>query len=152
MKSSVKTCHSAVQLRNNLLSVLAPLRPLLDSQKCSAELVAEFHPEGPVCPACGEDLNEIRAATWRAGRRTACTACGKQFSPWSGTPLQGAHINPAEFILLRVAVGVGLDHTGCKKLLGRHGQAITAYIRRLQLHMNSEQEDPTDERDRPTSD
>lgn len=118
--------------RAYLVSILTPLRDLLDPEKCAAVLAAEFHPEGAICPGCRAPLSEKRAATWRAGRRVKCLACGKQFTAWQGTPFQGAHMSPAEFILFRVALAAGLDHTGLQQLLGRHGQFVRAWARKIQ--------------------
>jgi hypothetical protein len=144
MKFFMKRCLSIAEHRRILLSALAPLRDCLDTKKCAESLTTEFHGESPpACPSCGETLSEVRAAAFRAGKRTGCSACKRQYSPWGGTPMERSHMQPEDFILLRVALAAGLDHTGCCEFFSRRGQAMTAWIRRIEptIVFGSAQED-----------
>lgn len=49
-------------------------------------------------------------------------------------------MTPVDFIVLRIALAAGLDHTGCRQLFVRHSQAITAWIKRLTLPVAAEEQ------------
>ena len=131
MKKFRNDCRRDFSSRESKLSALSPLLEILDSEKCAAWLMSIFHPGAPSCLTCGELLSEKRAASFRDGRRVKCQACGQQFRAWHGTPFQGAHMTPAEFILLRVAIAAEMDHAGLQQLLGRHGQFITTWRKKV---------------------
>lgn len=67
----------------------------------------------------------------QSGRRVRCRRCGKGFNIWSGTLLEAAKIEPAEFVLMRVALAAGLDFTGLLQLTGRHGQCVSAWVQKI---------------------
>lgn len=117
--------------RRFLLSALAPLRGVLDKEKCAATLAAEFHANSrPPCPACGE-LPPENSKALLAGRRVLCRSCNKGFNLWTGTILEAAKVNPDEFILMRVALAVGLDHAGLVELTGRSSQCVGIWTKKI---------------------
>jgi len=129
--------------RDHILSVLAPLRDLLDSEKCAAWLMEELHgfpPEQAVCIGCGKALSEKLTTSLRAGRRVQCYHCSKHFNAWTGTILQGAHMTAADFILFRLAVAAGLDPAGLIQLTGRHSQFVSTWGRKVQAFNDDLQE------------
>lgn len=117
--------------RRFLLSALVPLREVLDKEKCAARLATEFHTNSrPPCPACGELPPEYSKALL-AGRRVLCRSCNKGFNLWTGTILEGAKVNPDEFILMRVALAAGLDHAGLVELTGRRSQCVGTWAKKI---------------------
>jgi hypothetical protein len=48
-------------------------------------------------------------------------------------------MSPADFILFRVALAAGLDHTGLRQLLGRHSQFVTAWMRKVRVSFDEMQ-------------
>ena len=121
------------QKRQFLIAALEPLKRTLDVKKCAAWLCAEIHQGGlPACPQCGLAPSGKPARTLEAGHRIKCPACKKGFTYWSSTIFEGAKITPAEFLLFRVALAAGLDHSGIMVLTGRGHQAVTHWMRKIQ--------------------
>lgn len=132
----------------HILSVLAPLRDLLDTEKCGAWLFEALHGfplEQAVCIGCGKALSERLITSLRAGRRVQCYHCGKHWNAWTGTLLQGTHMSPADFVLLRVALAAGLDQAGLMQLTGRQPQFLSRWARKIAT-FNKSLETPADAR------
>jgi transposase-like protein len=131
MKNSKQTRRTPQDNPVDLIASLAQVLPLLDSEKCLQALLAEYHPKGPQCPACGHALTSEQEQSWRGGSRVFCRQCKKKFFPWHGTPLQGLHIKPEEAVLFRLAVLVGLRKKDIGQLFSRQPHAISSWLARL---------------------
>ena len=133
LKSSGVFLMEKARKREDLIAMLAPLRVLLDAEKCGAWLYAQIHDGAvPGCPGCGRVPQGKVARSLVGGSRVSCSACKKGFTRWSRTFFEAAKISPAEFVLIRVALVAGLDHAGIMALTGRSNQTITTWTRKIQ--------------------
>jgi hypothetical protein len=78
-----------------------PIIDLMDQDACYHKLVGLLHPDGLACPNCQTD-DHLRVH--RRHRAPVldyrCTACGRVFNAFTGTPLGGTHRTPAQIMLI----------------------------------------------------
>ncbi len=126
--------------REFLISALAPVRDALEVEKSKKQLFTEFEINPAKCPLCGHALSEKVSRSLRALRRVLCISCGRRFNAWTGTPMEGAHFSPAEYILIRLAVSVGLDIQGLAELTGKSRSFATAWTGKFRNSAHGGQE------------
>lgn len=115
-----------------LIGALGCLSQIVDPNKCESWLRAQFHGGGlPGCPDCGRKPEGKPARTIQAGGRIKCSACGRFFTWWKGTIFESSRIEPVEFVIMRIALAVGMDHQTTAQLIGRSGPAVMKWNKKI---------------------
>jgi transposase len=96
-----------------------PITDLMDQDACYHKLLGWLHPDGLACPDCRTD-DHIRVH--RRHRAPVldyrCTACGRVFNAFTGTPLAGTHRTPAEIVLILRGFAQGVPTAQLARELG----------------------------------
>jgi transposase-like protein len=96
-----------------------PIIDLMDQDACYHKLVGLLHPDGLACPNCKTD-DHIRVH--RRHRAPVldyrCTACGRVFNAFTGTPLGGTHRTPAQIMLILRGFAQGVPTAQLARELG----------------------------------
>src|SRR5262245_44320925 len=96
-----------------------PLRDLMDESACHDFLVELLHPQGFACPGCGRTRGQ---AVHRCHREPVldfrCTCCGRVYTAWTGTALQGTQKTPGQLVLLLRGIAQGVPTAQLARELG----------------------------------
>jgi transposase len=96
-----------------------PITDLMDQDACYHKLLGWLHPDGLDCPNCKTD-DHLRVH--RRHRAPVldhrCTACGRVFNAFTGTPLAGTHRAPAEIVLILRGFAQGVPTAQLARELG----------------------------------
>jgi transposase len=96
-----------------------PIADLMDQDACYHKLVGWLHPDGLDCPDCKTD-DHLRVH--RRHRAPVldyrCTACGRVFNAFTGTPLAGTHRTPVEIVLILRGFAQGVPTAQLARELG----------------------------------
>jgi len=84
----------------NKIIMLKTLKELLNSQSCLNWLLLKLHPNGIHCYKCRQALPENSIKKFAELRRVQCKACGKRYTAFTGTIMEGAKISPDDFFPL----------------------------------------------------
>ena len=110
-----------------------PLVDFLDEAACYAKLVGLLHPDGLLCPRCGE---RDRHAVHRRHRDPVldyrCGACGRVFNAWTGTVFQGMQRRPGQLLLILRGIAQGTSTARLARELGCDRMKLLALRHRLQ--------------------
>ncbi len=110
-----------------------PLIDLMDQDACYHKLVGWLHPDGLDCPDCKTD-DHLRVH--RRHRAPVldyrCTACGRVFNAFTGTPLAGTHRTPAEIVLILRGFAQGVPTAQLARELGCDRKHLLELRRRMQ--------------------
>ena len=96
-----------------------PIADLMDQDACYNKLVGWLHPDGLDCPNCKTDDHLHVHRRHRAPVLDhRCTACGRVFNAFTGTPLAGTHRSPAEIVLILRGFAQGVPTAQLARELG----------------------------------
>lgn len=87
-----------------------PIIDLMDQEGCRQKLFDLLHPEGFACPRCGAraGLNVHRRHADSPVVDYRCKGCRRVFNMFTGTPWQGAHLSPAQILLVLRGIAQGV--------------------------------------------
>ncbi len=99
-------------------------------------LLERYHPNGFACPHCGH----VKARIAREDRRSGltvyhCCSCQKQYTLYTGTPLEGSHLTLAQS--RRLALDGSLNPSQLAKELGLTPKTVRKWQQRLQAAAGS---------------
>jgi transposase len=96
-----------------------PIIDLMDQDACYHKLVGLLHPDGLACPNCQTDDHTRVHRRHRAPVLDyRCTACGRVFNAFTGTPLGGTHRTPAQIMLILRGFAQGVPTAQLARELG----------------------------------
>lgn len=96
-----------------------PITDLMDQDACYHKFVGWLHPDGLDCPNCKTDDHLRVHHRHRAPVLDhRCTACGRVFNAFTGTPLAGTHRTPAEIVLILRGFAQGVPTAQLARELG----------------------------------
>jgi transposase-like protein len=118
-----------------------PIADLFDDSLCLLWLERHLHPDGFVCPRCG---NANRRLFRRQGHYDAyrCRDCDGYYTLLSGTVFEGSRKRPATLVLLLRGIAKGEPTARLARELQLSRQ--TVHTRRHQLQSNLNEHAPTD--------
>ncbi len=110
-----------------------PIADLMDEDACYAKLLAWLHPDGLVCPRCGERDNLHVHRRHRAPVLDyRCGHCRRVFNAFTGTTLQGTHRRPAELMLFVRGIAQGVSTAQLARELDRDRSQLLELRHRMQ--------------------
>lgn len=104
----------------------------LDEAACRKLILDALHPDGARCPDCGLALDN--PASFMAGGRCVCGACGRWFEARTGTFLQGSQFEYRQVVLLAALAHFmeeGLDTTSVARYLNVSTDTVRIWLKRL---------------------
>ncbi len=131
--------------KNDALALLPSPETIkgLSEEECEQIFIVFRWPDGPRCPKCSEKHIYSKAPeASRLGFQWICSACGKQFSPTSGTPFAGRKApmktiltmlsltqrNRGEIVIHRVATELGLQYKTAYTMYGKAVEFLSGGI------------------------
>jgi hypothetical protein len=103
----------------------------LDRDFCCRLLLDLCRPEGPYCTRCGARQEGDAARRYYLGRLAWCSACGRRYNPWRGTPLDNRTLGPCGLVLAALLVAKGTTTAELAQALGCSDPTARAWRRRL---------------------
>jgi transposase-like protein len=95
-------------------------------------LIDRLHPRGPECPHCGLPVSgEARLEAFWDRRRLECPQCGRWFTAFSGTILQGCKLDEPTVYLLAVYLALGWDASRIAAALNISAETVRVWRHRL---------------------
>ena len=83
----------------------------LDEDTCRRWVIATvYRGQKKACPVCSAPLTEKGLRRFMLGERVRCPGCGKFFTAFTDTFLQGCHLKLSQVILLAVFLHFGIRH------------------------------------------
>jgi transposase len=96
-----------------------PIADLMDQDACYHKLVGWLHPDGLDCPNCkADDHLRVHRRHRAPVLDYRCTACGRVFNAFTGTPLAGTHRTPAQIVLILRGFAQGVPTAQLARELG----------------------------------
>ena len=81
----------------------------LDEDTCRRWILASIYRDRAIsCPECSAPLTEKGLQRFRQAERVRCPACGKFFTAYTDTFLQGCHLTTRQIMLLAVFLHFGI--------------------------------------------
>ncbi len=117
----------APSLQRSLLAGFGPR--CLDEVACARLLAYGLKPDGLICPSCGCQASAVVYPL--PPRRIRCTGCGRRFTAFSGTVLEGCKLPVPQVALMLLLLALGHDNATVAALAGV--SAETARVWRAKL-------------------
>ena len=115
-----------------LPAALDDIQRLLNPLACRDWLLSQLHPAGPVCPTCGQAVDDPRAARrFFALRTIQCEACGLRFTAFTGTVFSGSQTPPEDLVLLLWLFKMGQRDADIGEVLDCNRSTISRWRRVL---------------------
>lgn len=110
-----------------------PLNDLLDPQRCHDLLLDLLHPDGLRCPN-GHPLDECRVHMRHRApiREYRCKACGRFFTLFSETVLEGTHYTVVQIVQLLRGIAQGTPTARLAREMGVSRRHLLAWRHKLQ--------------------
>jgi transposase-like protein len=110
-----------------------PLIDFIDEDACYRKLVELLHPGGLSCPRCGQrDRLGVHSRRREPVLEYQCGHCGRVFTAWTGTVLQGTHRRPGQLLLILHGVATGEPTARMARELGCDRKHLLELRHRLQ--------------------
>ncbi|MCF8064999.1 MAG: hypothetical protein K9K36_07135 [Desulfarculaceae bacterium] len=97
---------------------------------CARLLVELLNPGGVGCPACGSTADPSPQLT--TGGRVRCTHCGRRFTAFSGTLLEGCKISLQQAALIFLLLALGQDNATVATLAGVSAETARSWRAKLE--------------------
>jgi len=107
--------------------VLAQLKDMLSQEACRKWLISKLHKKDPTCPACRQLLPVDSLQRFNNLHRLQCTVCGKRFTAFTNTILEGAKISSDIFFVLLVSFTFKLKTKEVTLATGLSRQAVAIW-------------------------
>uniref|UniRef100_I2PWM6 Uncharacterized protein n=1 Tax=Desulfovibrio sp. U5L TaxID=596152 RepID=I2PWM6_9BACT len=118
-----------------LPDALEDIPALLNPLACRDWLIAQLHPAGPTCPACGQTLADPRTGRrFFALRLVKCEACRARFTAFTGTIFSGAQMPPEDITLMLLLFKMGKRDTEIGEVLDLNKSTVNRWRRTLKEH------------------
>lgn len=104
----------------------------LDADFCRQWLLNRVHPEGPVCPWCGAEIQGRAAGRFWELKKIECPACGRKFTARTNTELSGLKLDERGLVLFCLLVGAGFPLSWIAKRFNISIRALYMYRDRFQ--------------------
>ncbi len=117
----------------NKIIMLKALKELLNSQSCLNWLLLKLHPNGIHCYKCRQALPENSIKKFAELRRVQCKACGKRYTAFTGTIMEGAKISPDDFFLLAFLFTFDLRTKDIVEITRLSRQVIAVWRRKISI-------------------
>jgi transposase-like protein len=112
-----------------------PLKDYMDEEACYRRLVELLHPDGLACPRCGRSQHlGVHSRHREPVLEYRCGDCGRVFTAWTGTTLQGTHRRPREILLILHGVTTGEPTARMARELNCDRKHLLELRHRLQEH------------------
>lgn len=96
---------------------------------CAHLLGRVLNPGGAACPACGQIVKH--EGHFHLGRRIRCTACGRRFTAFSGTVLEGCKLSLEQVTLVCLLLALGQDNATVAELAGISAETARSWRAKL---------------------
>lgn len=118
-----------------LPSALDNIQRLLSPTACRDWLLGQLHPAGPVCPTCGQAVDDPRAARrFFAQRAVRCEGCGARFTAFTGTIFSGAQMPLEDIATMLLLFKLGQRDAEIAENLDCNRSTISRWRRVLNDH------------------
>ena len=118
-----------------LPSALDDIQRLLNPLACRDWLLNQLHPTGPVCPTCGQAVDDPRAARrFFALRAVKCEGCGTRFTAFTGTVFSGAQMPPEDITVMLLLFKLGQRDAEIGEALDVNRSTVSRWRRVLNEH------------------
>ena len=116
------------------VSMIFPIKELLDEKQCESWIETHFHPKGFACPHCGASQTEARY--FRTSKRGLtdfrCRKCDKVYNLFSSTIFAGTRLKPSEVVLLLRGIYKGVPSATLAEELSLSRQTIHDWRHKIQ--------------------